>query len=59
MYGAWSVRGSKRMFKLAQIHYEKGEKTKAKNMLNDLIKKYSGSGSPAVGLAKDYLKQNF
>lgn len=47
------------MFKLAQILYEKGEKTKSKNMLNDLIKKYSGSGSPAVGLAKDYLKQNF
>jgi len=47
------------MFKLAQIHFEKGNKPKSKSLLQDLIKKYSGSGSPAVGLAKDYLKQNF
>jgi len=47
------------MFKLAQIHYEKGNKTKSKALLNGLISKYGDSGSPAVGLAKDYLKQNF
>ena len=47
------------MFKLAQIHYEKGNKTKSKALLNGLISTYGGSGSPAVGLAKDYLKQNF
>jgi tol-pal system protein YbgF len=47
------------MYKLAQIYYEKGNKAKSKSLLQSLIKQYSGSGSPTVGLAKDYLKQNF
>lgn len=47
------------MFKLAQIHYEQGNKAKSKSLLQDLIKRYANSGSAAVGLAKDYLKQNF
>jgi tol-pal system protein YbgF len=47
------------LYKLGRVYFLKGDKTKAKQLLQQVIDEYGSSGSSAPQLAKQFLDQNF
>jgi len=47
------------LYKLAKVYFLKGDKAKAKQLMQQVIDDYGSSGSQAPQLAKQFLDQNF
>lgn len=47
------------LYKLGRVYFLKGDKTKSKQVLQQVIDEYGSSGSSAPQLAKQFLDQNF
>jgi TolA-binding protein len=47
------------LFKLGKLHFEKGERDKAREFLERVVSQHASSGSGAVNLARDFLRNNY
>ena len=47
------------LYKLGKIHFEKGNRERAREYLDRALREYGDSGSAAIKLARDFLNQNF
>ncbi|HEY3699218.1 MAG TPA: tetratricopeptide repeat protein, partial [Spongiibacteraceae bacterium] len=47
------------LYELGKVYFLKGDKAKAKTLLQQVIDNYGASGSSAPQLAKQFLDQNF
>lgn len=47
------------LYEIARIHFAKGDKARAKSLMQQVIDNYGTSGSTAPQLAKQFLDQNF
>jgi len=47
------------MFKLGKVYFLKGNRAKSKEYLDQVIRQYGNTNSPAVQMARDFLAENF
>ena len=47
------------LYKLGRIYFQKGNSTRAREFLDRVVNDYADSGSSAVGLARDFISENY